>query len=82
MGKTGARETITRKAFPGVLMRQLEPLRFLLSEQDRAQKTPAQPPSFIEDVLDCESDLPRVMVPIRAAHPYPTWPQNPSLLTA
>lgn len=68
-GKTGARETITRKAFPGVLMRQLETLRFPLSEQDRALKTPAQPPRFIEEVtgLEGESDLSRVTVPIRAA---------------
>ena len=50
-------------------MRQLEPLRFPLSEQDRALKTPAQPPRFIGEGtgLEGESDLSGVTVPIRAA---------------
>lgn len=82
MGKTGARETITRKACPGVLMRQLEPLRFLLSEQDRALKTPTQAPHFIEEVtgLEGESDLPRVMVAIKAA-PSPAAHSPPTQIS-
>lgn len=69
MGKAGARETITRKAFPGVLMRQLEKPRFQLSGQDRALKTPAQPPHFTEEVTGAEgeNDFPRATVTIRAA---------------
>lgn len=61
MGKPGARETITRKAFPGVLMRQLEPLRFPMSEQDRALKTPGQHPGFAEAVT--EAQMGRVTCP-------------------
>lgn len=54
MGKTGVRETITRKAFLGVLMRQLEPLRVPLSEQDNALKILAQPPRFTEEVTEAQ----------------------------
>lgn len=35
-------------------MRQLEPLRFALSEQDKAPKTPAQPPRFKEEVTEAQ----------------------------
>lgn len=49
----GAREALPRKAFPGVLMRQLEPLRFPLSEQGGSED-PRPTPWFTEEIMEAQ----------------------------